>query len=72
MRVDAGMCRQRMNRIRATELVPITLASGETGLINGEGSLSLFQMKQVSLIVQLLMMSSALRYLAGLPMMISV
>jgi hypothetical protein len=61
-----------MNRIRATELVPITLASGETGLINGEGSLSLFQMKQVSLIVQLLMMSSALRYLAGLPMMISV
>jgi hypothetical protein len=34
--------------------------------------LSLFQMKQVSLIVQLLIMSSALRYLAGRPMMISV
>jgi hypothetical protein len=45
---------------------------GDIGLISGEGSLSLFQMKQVSLIVQLLMMSSALRYLAGLPMMISV
>lgn len=66
------MCRQRMNRIRATELVPITLARGETGLINGEGSLSLFQMKQVSLIVQLLMRSSALRYLAGRPMRFSV
>lgn len=72
MRVDAGMCRQRANRIRATELVPITFEMGDIGLISGEGSLSLFQMKQVSLIVQLLMMSSALRYLAGLPMMISV
>lgn len=72
MRVDAGMCRQRANRIRATELVPITFDMGDIGLISGEGSLSLFQMKQVSLIVQLLMMSSALRYLAGLPMMISV
>ena len=62
------MCLQRENRIRTTELVPITLASGETGLISGEGSLSLFQMKQVCLMVQLLMRSSALRYLAGRPM----